>query len=200
MKAIIALALIALTLQACIIEHSEAPLSAMCILILNGNEQGRVLFRQTGCNTPLNIKGIFKLPANVSSVLHIHNYQVLDTCENIGPIFMPKTIQPKGFTIKTDANGDGNISLQSQDYSLRGLSSLVGRSCRITVPFGDRTGVTGTNYACGTIALVSERIANSFGQGGRNLIERERSICSCSPYDLRCHQHRPRWCDEYERY
>jgi hypothetical protein len=204
MKALIALALIALTLQACVIENSEASLSAMCILKSDENEHGRVLFRQTGCNTPLSIKGIFDvLPANVTSLINIHQYGVLDTCDNIGSIFMPNGIQPKGYSIKTDVNGDGSFSMQNQDYSLRGVSSLVGRSCRVRIPYTDQTGVARSHYACGTIGFVSERIADSFGQGtgvrhlqGWRHHHRHRHWpwwrCRCPPWRWWCH--RPWWC------
>jgi hypothetical protein len=170
----------------------------MCIVKSEDNEIGRVIFRQTGCQTPLLINGRFDdLPNNSTSLLYIHQYGLLDTCENLGSLFSPANVQQSGFSLKADTQGESTSTLQSTDFSLRGLSSIIGRSCRARIPYVDRNGVSKFNYACGSIAMVSERVGNAAAPQGatRRLIARHGhwwNPCWCPPWRWWCH--RPRWC------
>jgi hypothetical protein len=198
MKALIILALIALTLQTR--QANNATMAAMCIIQTEDNEIARILFKQTGEQGALNVTGVFDdLPANGTSVLDIHQFGVVNTCDDVGEIFQPQQTQFKGWDIKHDAEGGVDFNVQTKDYSFKGVNSILGRSCRLTIPYVDQNGVSTTTYGCGNIALVSDKFAGGSGQGN-NL----RSLqpwwppyrpwwrCYCPPWKWWCH--RPWWC------
>jgi hypothetical protein len=200
MKYIILLALLCLSLQV------DTPLSAMCIIRDRTIELGSVLFQQTGDNIPLTIRGHFhNMPRNATSLLNIYEHGSVENCTNLGNIFR-RSETP--LNVLTDGNGFGDLNLTSRAFSLSGANSIIGRACRIRIPYVDRRGRSAYHYGCGNIAIVPESVVSRFGSepvrgraldswcswcdGGHHHHHGGGDSCYCSPWDWNCH--RPWWC------
>jgi Cu/Zn superoxide dismutase len=146
MHIILYLLLIELALS-CNMTDTEGLLSAICIMRdKNGTALGKVTFQQEDCETPLKMNGaFFGLPPYVPYAFHIHENGLVETCNraSVGRIHEPfidylKLEFPREY--KADKDGNGMFSFVTDALSLRGISSLVGRSCMLEIPSGEFRG------------------------------------------------------------